>query len=115
MRRTLKAWRLYLVRHGDREIWLAAEHDGRLYVYVANLKTFVYNGPASVDFLIDRDHTYAPIDVPEAAKIMGDGRIGKIDGRSNRWLIDHFRAEPRKLDPADVLGSRPPTAETRPR
>jgi hypothetical protein len=94
---------LYLVRDGDRIIWLANEHNDRLYVYVANLGTFVLNPPLSVDFLIDRAQTYEAVDAARAAEIMAAGRIGKIDPRSNRWLLEHFRAEPSQLDSTEVL------------
>ena len=98
---------LYLVRDGTEKIWLATEHNGRLFAWVPNLNVFVRNNPLSLDFLIDREFTYEPIDVPDAAKIMADGRIGRIDGRTKRWLIDRFRDEPDKLNPTDVLGSSP--------
>ncbi len=94
---------LYLVRDDERTIWLATEHDNRLYVYVANLKSFVLNQPLSVDFLIDRDHTYEPVDAKTAAEVIAAGRIGKIDVRSNGWLLEHFRAEPHQLDSEEVL------------
>jgi hypothetical protein len=98
---------LYLVRDGDRTIWLATEHNGRLYVYVANLNTFVRNNPLSLDYLIDRNHTYQRIDLAEATKVMNAGRVGRIDPRWNGWLIEHFRNEPDQLQLDDVLGTEP--------
>ncbi len=71
---------LYLVHSGERTIWLAAEHNNRLYCYVQNLNAFVRNNPLSVDFLIDRDHTYEPIDVARARDVMEAGRVGRIEG-----------------------------------
>ncbi|MGD9622258.1 MAG: hypothetical protein AB7G47_19715 [Mycolicibacterium sp.] len=98
---------LYLVNDHDRTIWLAAEHDGKLYSYIPNVEEFVYNQPLSADFLIDRNLTYTPIDTAQAATIITTGTVGKIDGRSNRFLLDHFRSEPRKLNPTEVLGASP--------
>lgn len=98
---------LYLVNDHDQTLWLAAERDGKLYTYVPNVGEFVYNQPLSVDFLIDRNLTYTPIDTGQAATIITAGTIGKIDGRSNRFLLDHFRTEPRTLNPGEVLGANP--------
>ncbi|MBU8820360.1 hypothetical protein KL864_31250 [Mycolicibacterium goodii] len=96
---------LYLVKEGDRAVILAAERDGRLYGYIPNVAAFVYNKPMSVDFLIDRDMTYQPVDHDEAAAIIKAGQIGKINGRTNKFLLDRAKAETRRLDPVEILGA----------
>jgi hypothetical protein len=93
---------LYLVRDGERTIWLATEHDNRLYVYVANLKTFVLNRPLSADFQIYRDHTYEAVDTKRAEELIAADLIGRIT-QSNSWLLDHFRDEPNQLNSYQVL------------
>lgn len=94
---------LYLVKEGDRAVILAAERDGRLYGYIPNVNAFVYNKPMSVDFLIDRDMTYQPVDHDEAAAIIKAGQIGKINGRTNKFLLDRTKAETRRIDPTEIL------------
>lgn len=96
---------LYLVKEGDRSVILAAERDGRLYGYVPNVNAFVYNKPMSVDFLIDRNMTYQPVDTDEAAAIIKAGQIGKINGRTNKFLLDRTKAETRRIDPIEILGA----------
>ncbi|MBU8820725.1 hypothetical protein KL864_33185 [Mycolicibacterium goodii] len=96
---------LYLVKDGDRAVILAAECDGCLYGYIPNVAAFVYNKPMSVDFLIDREMTYQPVDHDEAAAIIKAGQIGLIDGRTNKFLLDHAKAETRRLDPSEILGA----------
>lgn len=105
---------LYLVRDGDRTVSLAAERDGKLHVFIPNLDAFVYNKPMSVDFLIDRNMTYEPVTAPAAAEIINEGVIGKLDGRSHKTLLDWARAEPRRLDPAEVLGANTLRADIEP-
>lgn len=95
---------LYLVKEEEeRSVILAAERDGRLYGYVPNVNAFVYNKPMSVDFLIDRNMTYQPIDTDEAAAIIKAGQIGKINGRTNKFLLDRAKAETRRIDPSEIL------------
>lgn len=100
---------LYLVKEGDRSVILAAERDGRLYGYVPNVNAFVYNKPMSVDFLIDRNMTYQPVDTDEAAAIIKAGQIGKINGRTNKFLLDRTKAETRRIDPIETWA---PTSST---
>lgn len=96
---------LYLVKDGDRTVVLAAERDGKLYGYVPNVEAFVYNKPMSVDFLIDQNMTYEPQTAEQAADIIKAGVVGKINGRTNKFLLDHMKAEPNRMTPAEVLGA----------
>lgn len=96
---------LYLVKDGDRTVALTAEQDGKLHCYVPNVDAFVYNKPMSADFLIDREMDYEPVTPQQAADIIKEGTIGKIDGRTNKSLLDWAKAETRRLDTAEVLGA----------
>lgn len=93
----------YLVRHGDCAQALAICVNDRLFCYVPNVDAFVYNKPLSIDFLIDRYHQYDRIDSSEAARIMQEGRIGRIDDRGSETLADWSSSEPRRLSPRDVF------------
>lgn len=96
---------LYLVKDGDRTVVLAAERDGKLYGYVPNVEAFVYNKPLSVDFLIDQSMTYEPQTAEQAAAIIKAGIVGKINGRTNKFLVDHMKAETNRMTPAEVFGA----------
>jgi hypothetical protein len=93
----------YLVRDGQQVVSLAAERDGKLYTFVPNVSSFVYNKPMSVDFQIDRRMDYEPVSPGIAAGIVRDGSIGEIDENANQFLLDHVTAERRRIDPNDIL------------
>lgn len=105
---------LYLVRDGDRTIALAAESDGKLFAYVPDVDAFVYNKPMSVDFLIDRNKQYEPIDGPAAAQVIHEGKIGKIDRRTSKTLLEWATTEQRRLNPTDVLDANTLRADVEP-
>lgn len=96
---------LYLAKDSERTVWLAVEQDGKLYGYVPNVEAFVYNEPMTLDFLIDRELSYDPITAEAAADVIHTGVIGRIDGRTNKYLLGVVAAETRRLMPADVLGA----------
>ena len=100
---------LYLVKDGPRTVTLAAERDGKLYAFVPNVSSFVYNKPMSVDFQIDRGMTYEPVSTDTAASIVRAGSVGKIDERTNKFLIDEMRAEARRISPDEILGAKAST------
>jgi len=64
---------LYLVKDGERTVTLAAEREGKLYAFVPNVGSFVYNKPMSVDFQIDHEMNYASVDAETAANIVREG------------------------------------------
>ena len=102
-RKNQKMSALYLVKDDDRTVVLAVEREGRCYGYIPNLDAFVYNKPMSVDFLIDQEMADEPVTADVAADIIGKGVIGKINGRTNKFLLDEMKAEERRLEPAEVL------------
>lgn len=93
----------YLVKDGQRIVSLAAERDGKLYTFVPNVSSFVYNKPMSVDFQIDRGMDYEPVSTDTAAGIVRDGSIGEIDESTNSFLLDHVQAETRRISPDEIL------------
>ncbi|BCI84194.1 hypothetical protein MTY66_58190 [Mycolicibacterium sp. TY66] len=98
----------YLAKDGDRTIALVAERDGRLFCYIPNVDAFVYNKPMSVDFLIDRSRRYDQINTADAARIIGEGRIGRIDGGEYVTLWEWATSEPLRMNPEAVLGAPDP-------
>jgi hypothetical protein len=93
----------YLVKDGERIVSLAAERDGKLYAFVPNVSSFVYNKPMSVDFQIDREMNYEPVGTDTAVSIVRDGSIGEIDESANEFLLDHVMTETRRIDPDEIL------------
>jgi hypothetical protein len=93
----------YLVKDGERIVSLAAERDGKLYTFVPNVSSFVYNKPMSVDFQIDREMNYEPVGTDTAVSIVRDGSIGEIDEVANEFLLDHVMTEARRIDPDEIL------------
>lgn len=92
----------YLVKDGERIVSLATERDGKLYTYVPNVNSFVYNKPMSVDFQIDQEMNYEPVGTDTAVSIVRDGSIGEIDS-ANEFLLDHVMTETRRIDPDEIL------------
>jgi hypothetical protein len=103
----------YLVKDGDRTVTLAAERDGKLYGFVPNVDSFVYNKPMSVDFQIDHELNYESVDAETAANIVYQGPVGMIDEQENQFLLNRVTAETRRIDPGEVLGA-PAFAEPEP-
>lgn len=95
----------YLVKDGERTVTLAAERDGKLYAFVPNVGSFVYNKPMSVDFQIDHEMNYESVDAETAANIVREGSVGKIDEQENEFLLDHMMAETRRINPREVLSA----------
>jgi hypothetical protein len=93
----------YLVKDAQRIVSLAAEREGKLYAFVPNVRSFVYNKPMSVDFQIDREMNYEPVSTDTAASIVRDGSIGEIDESTNKFLLDHMKAETRRINPEEIL------------
>ena len=69
----------YIVKDGFRIVTLAVEYDGKLYAFIPNFRSFVYNRPMSVDFQIDREMTYEPISKDAAEATIRDGALGELD------------------------------------
>lgn len=70
-----------------------------------NMSSFVYNKPMSVDFQIDHGMTYERVSADTAADIVRAGSVGQIDEQTNRFLLDAMRAETRRINPEEVLGT----------
>lgn len=97
--------RFRLVRDRHRTVALAVLHGNRIFSYVPNLKAFIYDGPMSVDYLVDRDMTYEPVNASDAAEIIEQGEIGWLDDQIFMDLLTELSTESRRLTPDEVLGS----------
>lgn len=99
---------LYMVKDGNRDLVLAAEREGKLYVFVPNFEAFVYNKPMSVDFAIDRNLTYQPLSTEAAADIVEAGSVGMIDEQANQFLLDNLKSEPSRMTLDEALAANRP-------
>lgn len=88
----------YLVKDGTRTVTLAAEKESKLYGFVPEFQSFVYNKPMTIDFQIDREMTYEPVDTNRAAEIVRAGEIGM----SNSMVLELLKLEARRLDPGQL-------------
>lgn len=89
------------------ELWLAWEDldNSWIYAYVPNLGTFVRHDALAQDFYWDMDLTYRPVEVGEAAGLVEQNMIGKLDARTyQKAVLDRLQAVPEQKAPADLLG-----------
>lgn len=95
---------LYLVKDGDRQLWVAHETDaGQLYVYVPNTGRFHRNRGLAADFYGEQHYSYEPLSGAEVQDAVRD-KVGKLDGRTKRAQLDRYTADAAALDLDDVLG-----------
>jgi hypothetical protein len=94
--------KLYLVKEDGQPVWLAALAHERMYGYVANTGKFHDNNALRNDYYIDRDFSYEEIGPAEARRLI-DGGIGRLDEIEEAEDLAVWRADPKPLDPADVL------------
>jgi hypothetical protein len=98
---------LYLVRKGDRQLWVGYEREDGFYTYLANTGQFVRNDAVGADFLMDREMDYEPLTPDQAQAKMAAG-VGRVDERKMGWLVKEFRAEEAEsLTVEQVFGAQP--------
>jgi hypothetical protein len=94
--------KLYLVKEDERLVWVAALAHETMYSYVANTGKFHDNNALRNDYYIDRWFTYEEIGPAEARRLIDDG-VGTLDEEDHSDALGGWRADPKPLDPADVL------------
>lgn len=102
---------LYLVRSKktDRDVWIAAERDGRMWVYLPNTGDFRVNRGLTADWLFDRDLDYQPLSTDAAAEHIAAGVIGRLDGHRQHEVFNRLRAAD-AMPVEAVLAAMTPTA-----
>lgn len=93
--------------HTSTEVWLAWEDTAEvlIYTYVPNLGAFVRNSGLYQDFYWDMEANYRPVDAEEAARIVEEGRVGRLDARTHqRALLDRLSKIEDRKDPGELLG-----------
>ena len=94
--------KLYLVKEDERLVWVAALAHERLYAYVANTGKFHDNNALRNDYYMDRWFSYEEIGSAEARRLIDQG-VGTLDEDDHSDALAQWRADPKPLDPADVL------------
>ncbi|MFC6161860.1 hypothetical protein [Kribbella jiaozuonensis] len=94
--------KLYLVKDGERLVWVAALAHEHMYSYVANTGKFHDNNALRNDFYMERAFTYEPIGPADARRLIRQG-VGTLDEEEHSDSLTDWRADPKPLDPTDVL------------
>jgi hypothetical protein len=98
--------KLYLVKEEERLVWVAALAHETMYAYVANTGKFHDNNALRNDFYMDRGFapgfTYEAIGPAEARRLIDEG-VGQLDEIEDSDVLAEWRADPKPLEPADVL------------
>lgn len=94
--------RLYLVKDGERELWVAALVDEDVWTYVANTGKFHRNEGARHDFYFLNELEYAEIGIAEAQRLIRAG-VGTVDEQELADSIQRWREDPDAMDPEIVF------------
>lgn len=97
---------LYLVKDGDRELWVAYQDDqARMWAYDGHTGKFHRSRPLYLDFFWDKENQYTAIDDAQAREAIARG-VGKYDKRKLGWLYERHSSETspeRVRPPQEVL------------
>jgi hypothetical protein len=93
---------LYLVEEDERLVWVAALAHEHMYGYVANTGKFHDNNALRNDYYMERHFSYEAIG-PAGARRLIMGGIGRLDEVEEAEILAIWQADPKPLDPADVL------------
>ena len=94
--------KLYLVKEDERLVWVAALAHEHMYAYVANTGMFHDNNALRNDYYLDRLFSYEEIGSAEARRLIDQG-VGTLDEDDHPDALAEWRADPKPLDPSDVL------------
>jgi hypothetical protein len=96
--------KLYLVKDGEREVWVAALANEHMYSYVANTGFFHDNNALRNDFYMDFDYDCEEIDIIRAKELIA-ADVGLLDETTTADALVKWRADPRPLAPNDVFAA----------
>jgi hypothetical protein len=96
--------RLFLVKDGDREVWVAALANEHMYSYVDNTGFFHDNNALRNDYYMDFDYEYEEIDIARAKELIAAG-IGRLDETTRADALTKWRNDPRPLPVRDVFAA----------
>lgn len=86
--------------------WLIWEdvNNIRIYAYLPNLGALVRHDALYQDFYRDMRLTYRPVSPAQAAQIVAEGQIGRLDARTHqKAILDELSCVTDRKAPADIL------------
>jgi hypothetical protein len=95
---------LYVVRDGERFVWIAALLAEDIYTYVPNTGKFHLNEGLRDDFFMAQDLQYEQVTVSKA-KAMIDAGIEPVDEELMADSLTRWRSDPEQFDPEQVFAS----------
>jgi hypothetical protein len=96
--------RLFLVKDGEKELWVAALVDEDVWTYVGNTGKFHYNEGARHDYYFLNELQYVDIGIAEAKRLIRAG-VGTVDEAELPGPVQRWREVPKGMDPEVVFAS----------
>ncbi|MEU4604368.1 hypothetical protein AB0F43_15410 [Kribbella sp. NPDC023972] len=96
--------RLYLVKDGERELWVAALVDEDVWTYVVNTGKFHRNEGARHDFYFLNELEYVDIGIAEAQRLIR-ARVGTVDEQEFPDSARRWREDEHAMDSEVVFAS----------
>lgn len=96
--------RLFLVKQGDRKVWVAALVDEDVWTYVGNTGKFHRNQGVREDYFVNNEAQYADIGIAEAKRLIADG-VGQVDELRIPDVVADWRRDEEAMDPEVVFAS----------
>ncbi|TDW87125.1 hypothetical protein EV137_5197 [Kribbella pratensis] len=96
--------RLFLVKDGETELWVAALVDEDVWTYVGNTGKFHYNEGARHDYYFLNGLQYVDIGIAEAKRLIQAG-VGTVDEDELPDSVHRWREDPKGMDPDVVFAS----------
>lgn len=102
--------KLFLVKEGQRQVWVAALANENMYSYVGNTGRFHDNNALRNDFYMEQHFEYEELTIAEAEELISAG-VGTIDESERADALSKWRSDTASLAPHDVFqmaaGSNP--------
>ena len=96
--------RLFLVKDGETELWVAALVEEDVWTYVGNTGKFHYNEGARHDYYFLNGLQYVEIGIAEAKRLIAAG-VGTVDEGEFADSVRRWREDPEGMDPEVVFAS----------
>jgi hypothetical protein len=96
--------RLFLVKDGERELWVAALVDEDVWTYVAETGKFHRNEGARHDYYFLNELEYVEIGIAEAQRRIRTG-VGTVDAAQFPDSAQRWREDTEGMDPEVVFAS----------
>jgi hypothetical protein len=96
--------RLFLVKDGEKELWVAALIEEDVWTYVGNTGKFHYNEGARHDYYFLKELQYVDIGIAEAKRLIRAG-VGEVDEGEFPDAVRKWREDTQGMDAEIVFAS----------